>query len=119
MDPSVLLAQGGPALAFLGLLIFVGRLYYTGKLVPKSEVDRMQQNFQQQIERERQISDDWREVATNNMDSLAKLTSQTDRLLEGQKTVETFILSLPRNGVGELPSLGPRRLSQGPGGTWQ
>ena len=118
MDPSVLLAQAGPSVAFLGLLIFIARLYFTGKLVPKSEVDRMQQNFQQQIERERQISDDWREVATNGADALVKLTNQTDRLLEGQKTVETFILSLPRGGVVDQP-IGPRRLSQGPGGTWQ
>jgi hypothetical protein len=119
MDPSVILAQAGPSVAFLGLLIWFGRLYFTGRLVPKSEVDRMQQNFQQQIERERQISDDWREVAMNNTESLGKLTGQTDRLLEGQKTVETFILSLPRGGVGELPAIGSRQLSQGPGGKWQ
>lgn len=119
MDPSVLLAQAGPSVAFLGLLIWFGRLYFSGRLVPKSEVDRMQQNFQQQIERERQISDAWREVAANNTDTLGKLTSQTERLLEGQRTVETFILSLPRGGVGELPARGARQLSQGPGGTWQ
>jgi hypothetical protein len=79
----------------------------------------MQQNFQQQIERERQISDDWREVATNNTDTLSKLTSQTDRLLEGQKTVETFILSLPRAIVGDPSPREVRQLRQGPGGSWQ
>lgn len=120
MDPvAVVLAQAGPAAAFLGLLIFFGHLYFTGKLVPKSEVDRLERNFQQQIERERQISEIWHEVATNNTDSLGKLTGQTDRLLESQKTVETFILSLPRGGVGELPAIGSRQMSQGPGGTWQ
>lgn len=119
MDPSVLLAQAGPSVAFLGLLIWFGRLYFTGRLVPKSEVDRMQQNFTQQIAREREISDKWCEVATNGADALAKLTNQNDRLLDGQKTVETFILSLPRGGVGELPAIGSRQLSQGPGGTWQ
>ncbi len=118
MDPTVLLAQAGPSVAFLALLIWFGRLYFTGRLIPKSEVDRLERNFQQQIERERQITDIWHEVATNNNESLGKLTGQTDRLLESQKTVETFILSLPRSDINELPP-GPRRLSQGPGGRWQ
>lgn len=120
MDPvAVILAQAGPAAAFLGLLLFFGHLYFTGKLVPKSEVDRLEANFLQQIARERAISDKWCEVATEGAQALVDLSNQNERLLEGQKTVESFILSLPRGGVGELPAIGSRQLSQGPGGTWQ
>lgn len=119
MDPSVLLAQLGPSAAFLGLVIWIGRLYFSGRLVPRSTVIDMKENFTQQIAREREISDNYRQSALVSNDALLKISSQSERLLEGQKTVEAFILSLPRGGVGELPAPGSPQFSQGPGGTWQ
>lgn len=110
MDWSVILAQLGPSAAFLGLLLWLGRLYYTGKLVPRSTVVDMQQNFAQQIAREREISDNWRSVAANNTEALRKLSYQTERLIEGQKTVEAFILSLTH----VQPKI---ELTMGPGGS--
>lgn len=109
MDPSVLLAQLGPSAAFLGLLIWLGRIYYSGKLVPRSTLVDQQQNFAQQIAREREISDVWQKVATNQADVLMKLSNQNERMLEGQKTIEAFILSLAQSQ--------PRReLTAGSGG---
>lgn len=97
MDPSTLLAQAGPSVAFLGLIIWIGRLYFSGRLIPRSTVTDMKENFTQQIEREREISNNWREVALNGTTALTTLSSQNERLLEGQKTVESFILSLSQS----------------------
>lgn len=104
---EVLLAQLGPAVAFLGLLLYVARLYFTGRLVPKSTIDDMKENFNQQITRERQISNDWRQVAINYNESLARISNQNERLLESQQTIEAFILSISRR---------PRELPSGSGG---
>lgn len=97
MDPSMLVGQLGPAAAFLGLLIWLGRLYYSGKLVPRATLIDMKENFSQQIAREREISDNWQKIASNNTEALGKLSSQVEKLSEGQRTVETFILSLSQN----------------------
>ena len=104
---EILLAQLGPAVAFLGLLLTFGTLWMKGKFYTESSVNDMKENFKQQIERERKISDDWRQVAMNNNDALAKLSSQNERLLDSQQTIEAFILSIPRR---------PRELESGPGG---
>lgn len=92
-----------PSVGFLGLLLWFGRLYFSGKLVPKSTVDDMKENFKQQIERERSISDAWREVAINNTKALNRISNQNERLLESQQVIEAFILSIPRRPL-ELPS---------------
>lgn len=107
---ELILAQLGPAVAFLGLLLWVGKLYFSGQLVSKSTVVDMKENFNQQIAREREISDMWRQVAVNNTESLGKISSQMERLLESQQTVEAFILSIPRR---------PRELPSGSGGTFE
>jgi hypothetical protein len=92
----MILIQGGPSAAFLGLLVFVGRLVYTGKLVPRSAVEDIKENFKQQINREREISESWHTVVTNNAGALQKMADQNEKLLEGQKTVEAIISSIPR-----------------------
>ncbi len=115
MDPSVILAQAGPSVAFLGLIIWIGRLYFSGRLIPRQTVIDLKENFTQQIEREREISNNWREVAINGTSTLATLTSQNERLIEGQKTVEAFILSLSQGQARrESP---PRDLPARWGGT--
>lgn len=107
---ELLLAQLGPAAAFLGLLLWLGKLYFSGGLVSRSVVTDMQLNFKQQIERERDISDTWREVAIKNSETLSKISNQNERLLESQQVIEAFILSIPRR---------PRELPSGSGGNFE
>lgn len=107
---ELVLAQLGPAVAFLGLLLYFGRQWIAGRFYTKLTVDDMKENFNQQILRERKISDDWRQVALNNTEAIAKLSSQMERLIESQQTIEAFILSIPRR---------PRELQQGSGGTYE
>lgn len=107
---ELILSQLGPAVAFLGLLIWLGKLYFSGGLIPKSVVEDLKANFKQQIERERIISDTWREVAIKNTETLSRISSQNERLIESQQVIEAFILSIPRR---------PHELSSGSGGNFE
>lgn len=96
MDTWAIRLLGTLATTFFGLLIFVARLYYTGKLVPRSTIDDMRLDFERQIARERELADYWRQVATNALECVDKQSSQIELLLQSQKTIEAFIISLPR-----------------------
>lgn len=91
---QIALATGGLFTGIVGLLIFVARLYFSGKLVPRQTLDDTMAQYRERLEREKEISSYYR---VNNEVVTATLTRHmqlTERVVEDQRVIKDFILSL-------------------------
>lgn len=95
-DGNVAAVLGTVCTALLGLLIYAGRRIFSGDLIARKAMEDLKQNYEAQLEREKEISVSWRDAHQNLLETVSRLTQQGDRMLEGQRTIEAFILSLPR-----------------------
>jgi len=87
MDAIIgMLAQYGPGVVFVGLLLvtplaYTIRALITGRLVPVKQVEREQLLLTNAIERLEADRDGWKLVATNITEVVGTLSSQVDRLV--------------------------------------
>ena len=75
------------------LLLFVGLLIYTGKLVPGKTVDRLTKQADESAAL-------WRRVAEKQSDRADLAVAQTEKLLTGLATVEALLRALSPPGKG-------------------
>ena len=106
---KILLVGSGFIGGIVGLAIYAARLIYTGKLVPRSTLEDRKADFAEQIAREREISDTYRLASENNAAALQRQSELTEKVLEEQKLIKDFILSLKR--AMELNQQEQRRIS--------
>lgn len=102
-DGNVAAVLGTVCTALLGLLIYAGRRIISGDLVTRKAFDDLKQNYRDQLEREKEISVSWRDAHQTLLESVTKLTQQGDRMLEGQRTIEAFVLAMPRPASNASP----------------
>jgi len=91
---KVALVSSGLFAALIGLLVFVARLYFTGKLVPRTTLDDMRVQYEARLTREAEISSYYRINSEAVTASLARQIQLTEKLVEEQQTIKEFIFGL-------------------------
>lgn len=91
---QVALATGGLFTGVVGLLVYVARLYFSGKLVPRTSLDDMKTQYEERLKREAEISTYYRVSSEVVTTTLARQVQLTERLVEDQKLIKDFILGL-------------------------
>lgn len=91
---QIALATGGLFTGIVGLLVFVARLYFSGKLVPRTTLEDTITQYRERLAREKEISDSYR--ANNEVISatMARQLQTTEKLVDGQEVIKNFIFSL-------------------------
>lgn len=92
---SVIAICASVVTVLLGLVAFGVRLVLSGRLVSRTILDDAIANYEKQLQREVAISEYWRTAHFNTLEAVTKQAQQSEQLLQGMKTVEAFILSIP------------------------
>lgn len=91
---NVVAVLGSVCTALLGLLIYAARRIFSGDLIARKAMEDLKQNYEAQLEREKEISVSWRDAHQRLLESVTALTQQGNRMLEGQRTIEAFVLAM-------------------------
>lgn len=80
----------------VGVVLLVGWLVWTGRLVPRPSVEELRASYERQLEDAHHDRDEWR--AGHRISETARqiATDQVDELLEHARTTDQFIRSLGR-----------------------
>jgi len=110
MDLSKLPLATGSATALLGLVLL---LVLLGKLVPRSALDDVRKDMEQdqeeakrQLEEKQREVDLWRSAFINEVGTTRELSSQVTQLMEVARTADHVLRSLPTTNGGDAPTDG-------------
>lgn len=80
----------------IGLIAMAIRLIFRGRLVPKSEIDRIERDKKEQIALHAQITDIHKEIAADKQKTIVELTASVDKLTVGLETNNSLLQGLIR-----------------------
>lgn len=110
----LILVSSGLLTGVVGLLLYVARLIFSGKYYPASWVAEQRAHYIEQLDREREISENYRKSSENFVVALERQRDQLEKVLEGQDFVKDFVVALKQamdSERGDKRSL-PRGRSQ-------
>lgn len=109
----LILVSSGFLTGIIGLLLYVARLVFTGKYYPSTWVSEQREHYNEQLTREREIGENYRLAAQNNVEALKRQGDLLERVLEGQDFVKDFVTSLRQamEAEGGERNVPPRRRS--------
>lgn len=91
---KLILISSGFLGGIVGLLLYVARLIFSGKYYPATWVIEQREHYNEQLMREREISENYRKSAENFITALEKQREQFEKVLEGQEFVKDFVVAL-------------------------
>ena len=83
----------------VGVVLMVGWLVFTGRLVPRRFVDDMRADHQRELDDISHDRSEWRAAHRISEAARAEAVGQVHELLEHARTTDAFIRSLPHPGV--------------------
>lgn len=109
---KLILISSGFLGGVVGLLLYVARLIFSGKYYPASWIAEQRAHYIEQLQREREISENYRQSAGNFIIALDKQREQFEKVLEGQEFVKDFVVALKQAMDSDR---GPKSLPRGRG----
>jgi hypothetical protein len=91
---KLILISSGFLGGIVGLLLYVARLIFSGKYYPASWVAEQRNHYNEQLLREREISENYRKSSDNFVVALDRQREQLEKVLEGQDFVKDFVVAL-------------------------
>ena len=91
---KMILVSSGFLAGVVGLLLWVARRIFSGEYYPATWVEQQRQHYNEQLAREKEISENYRKSAENSLTALERQREQLDKVLEGQDFVKDFVVAL-------------------------
>lgn len=91
---KLILISSGFLGGIVGLLVYVARLIFSGKYYPATWIAEQRAHYIEQLDREREISENYRQSASNFTIALDRQRDQLEKVLEGQEFVKDFVVAL-------------------------
>lgn len=91
---KMILISSGFLAGVVGLLLWVARRIFSGEYYPATWVERQRQHYNEQLAREREISENYRKSSETFVAALDKQREQLDKVLDGQDFVKDFVVAL-------------------------
>ena len=96
--PETLPVDLPQGIGVVGVVVLVGWLVWSGRLVPRSTYDKLEALYVRQIEDIDHDRTEWRAAHRISESARAEAVGQVHELLEHARTTDAFIRSLPHPG---------------------
>lgn len=103
-----LLPAAGAMGGVVSLLLYVARLVFTGKLVPRSTLTDQQAHYKEQLAREKEISQEAASDRDRIYDALQKTVALTDAMSKEQRLTNDLLRGLKTVTAGVSGEGDPR-----------